>query len=509
MWLIAPMRLIAKVFAPVCAVAAVIAAVPALGQMSVDSNTLVVGQTLEPPHLDPTASAAAAIDELLYANLFEGLTRVDPDGRVVPGLAERWTISADGLSYTFYLRSGVTFHDGTAFDSADVRFSLDRARSDTSTNAQKAFFTPIDAVETPAPDRVIVRLSRAEGMFLFHMAQGDAVIVAPESAESNRTHPIGTGPFRFVRWDHGERMELARFSDYVGPSTPGLERIVFRFVSDPAAQSAAMLAGDLDAFTNILAPESLPLFEADPSLDVVIGTTEGETILAVNHRRPPFDDVRVRQALMHAIDRETIIAGAMFGYGTPIGSHFAPHHPAYIDLTGLYPYDLDRARALLAEAGYMDGFEATLTLPPPAYARRGGEIIQAMVAPLGIRLALEPVEWAQWLQSTFRGFDFDMTIIAHTEPLDIGIYARGADYYFGYESEAFAAVMAELGAAQDPEIRTGLYGEAQRILADDAAAIFLFQLAKHGVHRSGVSGLWTNSPIQANDLTAVRWQSAP
>ncbi|NBC33936.1 MAG: ABC transporter substrate-binding protein [Alphaproteobacteria bacterium] len=476
-------------------------------QAAGDPGTLILGQTLEPPHLDPTASAAAAIDELLYANVFEGLTRIDRDGRVVPGLAESWTVSPDGLTYTFQLRAGVTFHDGTAFDSADVAFSLDRARGPDSTNAQKAFFEPIAAVGTPAPDRVVVTLSRPDGLFLFHMAQGDAVIVAPESAATNRTRPIGTGPFRFAGWERGDRVELVRHPAYAGPADPALERVVFRFVSDPAAQSAAMLAGDLDAFPNILAPEALPLFAEDPRLDVVVGTTEGETIMAVNHRRPPFDDVRVRRALMHAIDREGVVAGAMFGYGTPIGSHFAPHHPAYVDLTGRYPYDPARAQALLVEAGYADGFSATLTLPPPAYARRGGEIIQAMLAPLGIRLELEPVEWAQWLETTFRGFDYDMTIIAHTEPLDIGIYARGTDYYFGYVSPAFDTVMAELQTTLDPAARNALFAEAQRILAEDAAAIFLFQLAKHGVHHADLVGLWENSPIQANDVTGVRWET--
>ena len=483
--------------------AAALLVAPASAALAKD--TLVVGMTLEPPHLDPTAGAAAAIDEVVYANLFQSLTRINENGEVEPGLAERWEISDDGLRYVFHLREGVRFHDGSVFDADDVVFTLDRARAEDSTNAQKRFFEPIEAVTTEGPQQVVVTLRSADGLFLFNMGSGDASIVAPETAASNQTNPVGTGPYRFDRRIEGDRVELVRHADHVGPDEASFERIVFRFIGDPAAQVAAVLSGDVDAFPNMAAPEALSRFEADARYAVVIGTTEGETLMAVNHRRPPFDDMRVRLALQHAIDRRAVVDGAMFGFGTPIGSHFAPHHPAYTDLTGRVPYDPDRARALLAEAGYADGFETTLLLPPPSYARRSGEIIQAMLAEVGVRTSLEPVEWAQWLEQAFRGFDYDMTIVSHTEPLDIGIYARGTDYYFGYHSEAFDQVIEALDAAVDPAVRRDLYGEAQRLLAQDAAAIYVFQLAKVGVRARNVEGLWVNSPVQANDVTAARW----
>ena len=468
-------------------------------------DTLTVGMSLEPPHLDPTAGAAAAIDEVVYANLFESLTRIDENGQVVPGLAERWEIADDGVTYTFFLRQGVQFHDGSAFDADDVVFSLDRARAEDSTNAQKRFFEPIVSAEVVGPYEVRVTLGRPDGLFLFNMGSGDAAIVAPESAETNQVNPIGTGPYRFAGRVEGDSVELVRNDAYSGPDEVGFDRVVFRFIGDPAAQVAAILSGDLEAFPNMAAPEALTRFEADPNFEVVIGSTEGETILALNHRRAPYDDVRVRLAIQHAIDRQAIIDGAMFSYGTPIGSHFAPHNPAYLDLTGRVPYDPDQARALLAEAGYPDGFEATIMLPPPSYARRGGEIIQAMLAEVGIRASLEPVEWAQWLEQAFRGFDYDMTIVSHTEPLDIGIYARGPDYYFGYQNEGFNDVISALDGTADPEARTDLYHQAQEMLSVDAAAVFLFQLAKTGVRSRHIEGMWANSPVQANDVTAARW----
>jgi peptide/nickel transport system substrate-binding protein len=467
-------------------------------------DTVTVGMQLEPPNLDPTAGAAAAIDEVVYANVFEGLTRIGSDGSVLPALARTWDISADGRAYTFHLAAGVKFHDGTTFDAGDVKFSLDRARAPDSTNAQKALFTAIASVDVVDPYTVKVKLDHAVGDFLFDMGWGDAVIVAPESAATNAVTPIGTGPFKFAGWVRGDHVDLVRNPDYWG--TPAkLDKVTFKFVSDPAAAFAAMMAGDLDAFPNFPAPETLAQFRADPRFIVVVGATEGETILAINNGRKPFDDVRVRRALSYAVDRQAIIDGAMFGYGTPIGSHFSPADPGYVDLTGLYPFKPDEARDLLRQAGHGDGFTVTLKLPPPAYARRGGEIIAQQLKAIGVNAKIVNVEWAQWLSDVFGAKNYDLTIVSHTEPADINIYARD-DYYFDYHSDVLKEIVAELDLTADPAKRLELLGEAQRRIAEDAVNVFLFELAKTGVWNARLKGLWVNEPIQANDLTGVYWQ---
>jgi peptide/nickel transport system substrate-binding protein len=382
--------------------ACLLAATPAVAD---PPDSLVLGMQLEPPNLDPTAGAAAAIDEIVYANLFEGLTRFREDGSIAPALAESWTVSGDGLVWTFDLVEGVRFHDDTAFDADDVVFSLDRARGPDSTNAQKGLFAGIAAVEAVDPARVRIVLDAPDSALAWKLAWGDAVILAPETAGQAATAPVGTGPFRFSRWLRGDRVELVRNDTYWGPA-PALSRATFRFISDPTAAYAALMAGDLDAFPGYPAPETLRLFEADPRFQVLIGSTEGETILAMNNARAPLDDIRVRAAIAHAIDRKAVIDGAMFGYGTPIGSHFAPHHPAHVDLTALSAHDPARARALLAEAGLAEGLRLRLTLPPPSYARRGGEIVAAQLRAVGIDARIEAVEWAQWLDSVFRGPGF-------------------------------------------------------------------------------------------------------
>src|SRR5690606_32307252 len=184
------------------------------------------------------------------------------------------------------------------------------------------------------------------------------------------------------------------------------------------------LSGDIQAFPNLGGGDALPQIEGDPRFKVVIGATEGETILGMNNAKAPFDNLQVRQAISHALDREEIILGATDGLGAPIGSHFSPANEAYEDLTGTYPHDVEKAKALLAEAGFADGFSATIKLPPPPYARTGGEIIASQLREVGINLEIIPMEWAQWLEQVFTNKDFDLTIISHTEPNDIEIYGR-------------------------------------------------------------------------------------
>jgi len=402
-------------------------------------TSLIMGMVLEPPHLDPTAGAPAAIDEVVYSNLFEGLTRINANGEVKPGLAESWTISEDGTEYTFKLRSGVKFHDGSDFNADDVKFSLDRARAEESTNAQKALFAGIKSVDVVDATSVKVTLSSPAGNFLFNMGWGDAVIVASESAEGNKAKPIGTGPFKFDKWAKGSAVDLVRNDAYWGEKA-ALEKATFRFISDPAAALSAMLAGDVDAFANFPAPESVPQLRADPRFKVVIGSTEGETILSTNNAKPPFDNVLVRQAIAHALDRQAIIDGAMFGLGTPIGTHFAPI----------------------------------------------------------------PVEWGVWVPEVFKKKDYDLTIVSHTEPQDIGIYGRDG-YYFNYDSAAFKKIMSDLNTEVNTEKRYKLMAAAQNEISNDAVNGFLFQLAKAGVWNAKINGLWENSPVQANDLTGVSW----
>jgi len=472
---------------------------------SAAKTSLVVGMAIEPSGLDPTIAAPVAIREVTWLNLYEGLVRIDRNGRVQPLLAKSWEVSPDGLTYTFRLQQGVKFHDGTAFDSADVKFAFDRARAPNSTNAQKQIFAPIESVETPDAATVIIKLKQPSGNFLYFLGWGDAVIVAPETAENNKSNPVGTGPFKFKAWNRGDRVELTRNPDYWQKDRIKLDNVTFRFISDPQAQVAAVRAGDVDAFPNIGAPELFAELQKDSRFTAVAGNTEGEIVAGMNNAKKPFDDPRVRRALMHAIDRKMLVQGAYSGFGQPIGSHFSPNHPAFVDLTNVIPYDPAKAKALLKEAGYGNGLSITIKSPQMAYASRSAELLSAMLSEVGVELKIVPTEFpAKWIEEVFRNKDFDMTIVAHAEPLDVDIYARD-NYYFNYKNDKLKTLIADIGRTTDEKERFAKYAEAQKILAEDVPALFLFQLPKLGVWNAKLKGMWEHSPMPSNDVTEVYW----
>ena len=468
-------------------------------------DSVVVGMRLEPPGLDPTTGAAAAISQITLYNIFEGLTRIDERGEVGPGLATSWTVSDDLKVFTFKLREGVKFSDGSDFDSSDVKFTFERNAGEKSTNKRKKRFINMASVATPDPHTVVITLKEANPLLVFNLGESTAVIVAAESAENNATTPVGTGPFKFVKWIKGDSVLLEKSQTYRAPDSIRLNKVTFKFVGDANAQVAAMMAGDVDVFPRIGALETLKQFENDARFQVLQGTTEGETVLSTNNKRKPLDDVRVRCAIAHAINRQEIIDGSEFGYATPIGSHFPPHHPAYVDLTNLRAHDLDRSRALLKEAGYEGGLELTLQLPPPEYARRSGEIIAAQLSKVGIKVAIENVQWARWLDVVYKQKNYDLSIVSHVEPNDINVYAN-PEYYFQYDNQEFRDIIAKADTALDTNERYAHLQKAQRKLAEDCANGFLFQLAKAGVARRELQGLWRNWPMFVNDMAAVYWE---
>ena len=266
-----------------------------------------------------------------------------------------------------------------------------------------------------------------------------------------------------------------------------------------------MLAGDVDAFPRFANVQALDQFKSDPRFQVLVGGTEGKTILGINNKKKPLDDVRVRQAIAYALDRKAIIDGAQNGLGAPIGSHMTPNDPGYVDLTGLYPHDPEKAKALLKEAGVTTPLELSLILPPPPYARQGGEIIAAELADVGINAKIQNVEWAQWLSGVYKDKNYDLTIISHVEPLDIGIYAN-PNYYFQYDSPAFKAIYEKVTSAPNLDAYKAALGEAQKKLAEDSVNAFLFQLPNVTVADAKLKGLWKNAPIFVNDLSTMAWQ---
>ena len=470
-------------------------------------TTLNLGMSVEPTGLDPTIAAPVAIGQVTWQNIFEGLVAIDENGKIVPQLAKSWEISPDGLTYTFKLQSGVKFHDGQTFDSAAAKFTLDRARGADSVNPQKRFFASIASIETPDAETLVLHLSSPTGSLIYWLGWPASVMVGPKSAADDKTTPVGTGPFKFSTWAKGDHVELVKNADYWNKDGAAkLDKVTFRFINDPQAQAAALKSGDLDAFPEFAAPELMSSFDGDARLATKVGNTELKVVAGMNNARKPFDNKRVRQALMMAIDRQTVIDGAWSGLGTAIGSHYTPNDPGYQDMTGVLPYNVEKAKALLTEAGYPNGFTFTIKSPQMAYAPRSAQVMQAMLAEIGVTMNIEPTEFpAKWVQDVMKDRAYEMTIVAHAEPMDIDIYSRDP-YYFNYNNPDFNALLKKVQLTADPAEQNKLYGEAQKILAEDVPALYLFVMPKLGVWDKKLKGLWKNEPIPSNVLTNVSWE---
>jgi peptide/nickel transport system substrate-binding protein len=483
--------------------------VPLSGSMAateIRGGALVVCQPAEPLGLDPTANTAAAIDRVVYANIFEGLVKVGRDGSFVPGLAKQWSVSPDGLRYTFYLHRNVRFHNNEVFNAAVAKWNLERAMSEKTVNPHPEYFRGILRMKVLDDHTLEIVLKEVDALFIAHLAEGDAVMLPMNGFENTKSNPIGTGPFQFVRWVRGDRVEMERFKGYRTPELPYLDKVTFKFISDASAQIAALKAGDIDVIGYITAPESAMALSKDKRYKVYAGSTTGEVIMSTNNKAEPFDNKKVRQAMAYAIDRQTVVDLVMFGFGTPIGSHWSPSTPYYKDLTAKFAYDVEKAKALLAEAGYPDGFDATIKLPAIyPYSKRAGEVIADMLRKVDIRLTIEIIEWGQWIDRVFKKKEYQLTMIGHVEAWDIGIYANPG-YYFQYDSQEFRDAYSRALKAPNEKEKAEWFGRCQEIIAEDAVNGYLFSASGLPVMKVDVMGWWENYPTVALDCTEVWWR---
>ena len=477
-------------------------AAPSQAQSRVTQGAVVINLSLEPDSLDPTMAPAAAVGEVVHCNVLEGLTRIQENGTVAPLLAESWSVDASGRDYVFRLRRGLRFHDGALLDAAAVRHSFERAVAPGATNkARQALFDNIATLATPDAHTVALRLHHPDPHLLFRLGEATAVILHPDSAAHAATDPVGTGPYRLLQRRPGiitlGKVEGQRRSDMAV-----IERVEFRFIYGSNNLTVALKSGEIDLFFHFAA-QRLHGVEVDNRYQLLLGSSSGKGLLALNHRRTPLGDVRVRRAITHAIDRDGFIRRILEGRGTVIGSHFSPSDAGYLHLASLYPYDPERARALLRAAGVVAPLRLELALPPPSYARLGGPLVAEQLARVGIEVRLKNVEWGQWLAGPFKG-DFDMTLINHVEPLDYAIYTD-PQYYFGYDSADFRALAQRYAEAVQPRERQRLFGQLQRHLAQDAVNAWIFAPQIDVVRRKGLRGVWMDYPIFVHDVAAMSW----
>ena len=471
-----------------------------MGASAFASNSVKIGMRLEPPHLDPTSGASASIDYIVYNNVFEGLLGLDETGAVYPLLAKKWTVSDDLKTYTFHLRKNVKFHNGELFNSKTVEFSFNRILKEGSVNSRASLYQNIKLVQSIGEHTVQFTLKSPSSDFLYTLALPDAVIVGKTSYHQNKNNPIGTGPFKFEKLKKGYYVQLEKYGSYYGVPAK-LNTVQFRFYSDNGSATASILSGGLDAFPRYTDMLSIPAIKAMKNFTVVLGSTEGETLIALNNAHPKLKDVRVRRALQYAINKDEIITVVLQGLGNKIGSHFPPHHKAYVELSNAYPYNVEKAKKMLKNAG-ADNLALEFTVPPTHDVL--SEIVSAQLRKVGVLVTIKKVDWATWLSTTFKAKKYDITVVTHAEPNDYEIYGN-KEYYFSYDSAKVRTMLKEIKEAKNVNIKTQLLQDLQRKLNEDSVNIWLYQRPKIGVWNKNLIGLWKNAPVEGTPLRNVYW----
>jgi len=485
--------------------ALLVAAAPPVVASAVAQGSLAVQVPAEPPGLDLTASPASAIAAIVHYNVQECLVKVDKNGKLVPWLAERW-YTTDSKNYTFFLRKGVRFHNGRELRAADVKFVLERAANPETKHPFQKRYEIIREIIVKDDYTVSIALKEVNANFLLEMARQGSVIYPREAVDTLKSAPMGTGPFTVADWVRGDRVVLAKNKDYYVKGLPHLDKVTFRFIPDPNSALAALKSGDIDVSAFGLGPENVVDLKKDPRFQVILGDTTNDVILAMNNSKKPYSDKRVRLAITHAINKEEVLKGAMFGLGRVLGSNVDPLNPYFVDMSKAVPYDPAKAKKLLAESGYPSGFDAVLRVSPQYYYTvRTGEVLVSQLAKVGVKVKIEQIEWGQWLSQVYKDANYDLTIIGHAEPWDIINYANPG-YYYRWDNKDFQALFKESEQTVDDKRRREQFARMQKMMADEAPVVWLYMHPRLVVAKKGVTGIWKDLPISSLDLTEVAWQ---
>lgn len=471
-----------------------------LGKGSTAVDNISIGLAAEPASLDFTRTDGVAIPEALLYNVYETLVKVDESGELVPSLATSWEISKDRRTYTFELVDNAVFSNGEPFTAEDAKFSIERVQTDW-TVSLKAAMDVVDSVEVVSPTRLRVVLKQPSNQWLYRMTTRVGAMFSRTGVDDLANEPVGTGPFELENWTRGDSIVLVRNEDYWGEE-PFFARVALKYFKDSTALNNALLSGTINVNYAVQSPESLVQFERDDEFKVVEGTTNQEVVLSFNNAEGPMSELKNRQAVRYAIDHQALLDTCWAGRGTLIGSMVPPTDPWYEDLTDLYPYDPERAKQLVEETGVGDT-TLRLRLPTLPYAVSCGTVVQSMLQQVGFSVKLEQLEFpAAWLTTVFTNHDFDMSIIGHTEPRDLGTVFGDPDYYTGYGAPELQDLLAAADTGTVREQVQNMMASA-RFLSEDAAADFLFLYPALVVMDADITGLPENRITESLDLSSL------
>lgn len=474
---------------PLALTAATIAAAMALaacsGGASTDPNTIEIGSLYEPVNLSNIAGGGQGVTEALNGNVYEGLFSLADDGTIQPQLATSYDVSEDGLTYTFHLRDGVTFSDGSAFDAADAVHSINRVLADDSQSARKSQLAVINSVEATDPQTLTVTLSQRSISLPYNLSY---LWMVPEGFDS-QTETDGTGPYTLDARTKGSTLALKARDGYWGDA-PKNDAVTFHYYTDATAMTNALSAGDIDIITSLQSPDALATFQGNSDFVVSEGTSTTKELLAFNEAQAPFNDARVRQAIYSAIDREKLLESIWGDAGQVIGSMVPPSDPWYEDLTSVNPYDPERSKSLLAEAG-AEGLSFTLDTPSYDPHPTVAEFIKSELAKVGVTVTINTITADEWYSKVYKEHDFQATLQEHVNTRDVVWYGNPT-FYWGYNNEAVTALVDEAEQASTEDEQTEKLRAANEQIAADAASAWLYLYPQIVVARSNVSGYGVN-----------------
>ena len=470
------------------------------------ANTIVVGiaQDLD-NSLDPHKTVKAGTREVMF-NVFEGLMKPTPEGDLTPAIASDYQVSEDRLTYTFTLRDGVKFHNGDTVTAEDVVYSIQRCAAATETGIVPVeAFSNITDIQAPDASTVVITLAQPDNEFLSYMTTA----VLPADYDQQDTDPVGTGPFKFVSRAAQDSIVLEKFDEYWG--TPAqLDQVTFKIIENADSLLMSLQSGAIDLCAHLTSTQVAQLGE---DFDVAEGTMNLVQALYLNNAVEPFDNELVRQALCYAIDKQAIIDLAFDGYGSPIGSSMYPAFGKYFDesLTDYYPHDTEKAKELLAQAGYPDGFSMTITVPSNYKPHMDtAQVLVQQLAEVGITAEIQAVEWESWVSDAYTNRQFQSTVVGvdasnmTARALLERFTSAADDNFINYQNTDYDALFQQAQATADDAEQTELYKQMERNLTEHAANVYIQDLADLVVLRNGLEG-YQFYPIYVMDLSTVHY----
>ncbi|MBO7675123.1 MAG: hypothetical protein J6S63_08955 [Atopobiaceae bacterium] len=471
-----------------------------------DTDTITCGMSQDIDSMDPAKAESAATRELLF-NVYDGLVKPDTAGNLVPAVAKDFSMSPDGTVYSFTLRDGVKFHNGAAVTAEDVRYSIERYRDYTAGGSLVSAFAAVDHVQVVDDAHVDVVLKEPDTDFLAYCTIG----ITPAAVADLDADPVGCGPYKFSSRSPLEKVVLEKFDDYWdAEGAAHIPTVVFKITTNTDSIGMELAAGSLDLFYRL--PETQLAQLPDGAFTVYEGGMNLVQALYVNNAVPPFDDVRVRQALAYAIDPQQIMDYVSGGKGTEVGSSMYPAFAKYFvpELNDVYNQDLDKARALLEEAGHKDGFAFTIQVSNahPQHIETA-QVLKEQLSAIGVSANIQQIEWSSWLSDVYTNKEYEGTVVgvdasALNAPSMLSRFASDAGNNFvNFSSPAYDEAYARARAAINDDEKTELYKECERILAEECACVYIQDLPSFVALAKRFTG-YEYYPLYAQNIATIR-----